>query len=44
MILLGKYFLIYSDGQEYIKKYFLTDPLDRRSTFRHADVMVYEWI
>ena len=21
---------------------FLTDPLDRRSTFRHADVMVYE--
>jgi len=23
---------------------FLTDPLDRRSTLRPADVMVYEWV
>jgi len=23
---------------------FLTDPLDRRSTLRHADVMVYRWV
>jgi len=23
---------------------FLTDPLDRRSTLRHADVMVYGWV
>ena len=23
---------------------FLTDPLERRSTLRHADVMVYSWV
>jgi len=23
---------------------FLIDPLDRRSTLRHADVMVYRWV
>jgi len=37
--------LIYLGGREYqLKMNFLTDPLDRRSTFRSANVMVYEWV